>query len=203
MRYPLTLSWPWFVGAAARTNFAEFRRRDALTVEVALLANSACSLGVWVRGAIKNSTSAASVGNAKQGHAAALTFHPRSGGGVVRSDEATGALIRQTAQARWRRRPLAASRSREKGLPGKRREALTVLRATGADDLKKIKEIGPKSEERLNALGAYHFDQIPIGASTTRAGWARPAQFPGALCAANGYNRRKELAASQQRGSPP
>ncbi|MEV8465294.1 NADH-quinone oxidoreductase subunit NuoE [Fluviibacterium sp. DFM31] len=40
---------------------------------------------------------------------------------------------------------------------------LTGARDTGADDLKKIKGIGPKLEEALNEIGVYHFDQI--------AGW--------------------------------
>ncbi len=33
-------------------------------------------------------------------------------------------------------------------------------RQEGADDLKKIKGVGPKLEELLNSLGFYHFDQI-------------------------------------------
>jgi len=36
-------------------------------------------------------------------------------------------------------------------------------RAAGADDLKKIKGVGPKLESLLNGLGIYHYDQI--------AGW--------------------------------
>ncbi|MEM8753238.1 MAG: endonuclease [Pseudomonadota bacterium] len=46
---------------------------------------------------------------------------------------------------------------------GVRPAALTAARAGGADDLKKIKGVGPKLEELLNSLGFYHFDQI--------AGW--------------------------------
>ncbi len=33
-------------------------------------------------------------------------------------------------------------------------------RAGGADDLKKIKGVGPKLEELLHSLGFYHFDQV-------------------------------------------
>ncbi len=39
-------------------------------------------------------------------------------------------------------------------------ETLGAAREGGADDLKKIKGVGPKLEETLNALGFYHFDQI-------------------------------------------
>ncbi|MBT8457327.1 MAG: NADH-quinone oxidoreductase subunit NuoE [Rhodobacteraceae bacterium] len=41
--------------------------------------------------------------------------------------------------------------------------ALETAREGGADDLKKIKGVGPKLEKLLNSLGFYHFDQI--------AGW--------------------------------
>lgn len=46
----------------------------------------------------------------------------------------------------------AASASAPKGL--------TAPRDGGADDLKKIKGIGPKVETMLNDLGIYHYDQI-------------------------------------------
>lgn len=38
-------------------------------------------------------------------------------------------------------------------------------RAGGADDLKRIKGVGPKMEKLCNKLGFWHFDQI--------AGWTR------------------------------
>lgn len=37
---------------------------------------------------------------------------------------------------------------------------LDAARAGGADDLKKIKGVGPKLETTLNELGFYHYDQI-------------------------------------------
>jgi predicted flap endonuclease-1-like 5' DNA nuclease len=43
---------------------------------------------------------------------------------------------------------------------GTRPEALDAPRAGGADDLKRIKGIGPKLEKLCNSLGFYHFDQI-------------------------------------------
>jgi len=39
-------------------------------------------------------------------------------------------------------------------------EMLTKARASGADDLKKIKGVGPKLETLLNQIGVYHFDQV-------------------------------------------
>jgi predicted flap endonuclease-1-like 5' DNA nuclease len=43
---------------------------------------------------------------------------------------------------------------------GKRPEALDAPRGGKADDLKKIKGVGPKLEKVVNGLGYYHFDQI-------------------------------------------
>lgn len=43
---------------------------------------------------------------------------------------------------------------------GIRPESLSEARGGQADDLKKIKGVGPKLESLLNALGFYHFDQI-------------------------------------------
>jgi predicted flap endonuclease-1-like 5' DNA nuclease len=43
---------------------------------------------------------------------------------------------------------------------GTRPEALEAARDGGADDLKRIKGVGPKMEQVCNGLGFYHFDQI-------------------------------------------
>ncbi|TNE63006.1 MAG: NADH-quinone oxidoreductase subunit E [Rhodobacteraceae bacterium] len=42
----------------------------------------------------------------------------------------------------------------------KQPELLTAAREGGADDLKKLKGVGPKLEETLNELGFYHYDQV-------------------------------------------
>ena len=39
-------------------------------------------------------------------------------------------------------------------------QGLSAPREGGADDLKKIKGVGPKLEKLLNSMGYYHFDQI-------------------------------------------
>jgi len=43
---------------------------------------------------------------------------------------------------------------------GEKPSVLTAARDGGADDLKKIKGVGPKLEAVLNGMGFYHFDQI-------------------------------------------
>ncbi|WP_425090624.1 endonuclease [Tropicimonas sp. S265A] len=44
--------------------------------------------------------------------------------------------------------------------PSGKPESLSAPRDGGADDLKKIKGVGPKLEQLLHSLGFYHFDQI-------------------------------------------
>ena len=57
-------------------------------------------------------------------------------------------------------RAAAASRRRRRRRGGPAGARSTAPRAGGADDLKKIKGVGPKLEELLHSLGIYHFDQI-------------------------------------------
>lgn len=45
-------------------------------------------------------------------------------------------------------------------VPGEKPQALSAARDSGADDLKKIKGVGPKLEKLLNTMGFFHFDQI-------------------------------------------
>ncbi|SFQ16428.1 NADH-quinone oxidoreductase subunit E [Roseivivax halotolerans] len=58
--------------------------------------------------------------------------------------------------------PAQAAEEAEEDI-GEKPEQLSGPRGGGADDLKKIKGVGPKLEKMLNSLGFYHFDQI--------AGW--------------------------------
>ena len=44
--------------------------------------------------------------------------------------------------------------------PGKKPRQMKAPRKSGADDLKRIKGVGPKLEQMLNGMGFYHFDQI-------------------------------------------
>lgn len=59
--------------------------------------------------------------------------------------------------------PTAPAAAAPAGNEGVRPAALDGPRDGGADDLKKIKGVGPKLEQLLNSLGFYHLDQI--------AGW--------------------------------
>lgn len=54
----------------------------------------------------------------------------------------------------------AAPAEKSKKLPGLQPAGLPQPRDGTPDDLAKIKGVGPKSVEKLHALGVYHFDQI-------------------------------------------
>ncbi len=56
--------------------------------------------------------------------------------------------------------PVVAAAPVEVAQSGKKPELLSAARGTGADDLKRIKGVGPKLEHMLNGMGIYHFDQI-------------------------------------------
>jgi NADH-quinone oxidoreductase subunit E len=56
--------------------------------------------------------------------------------------------------------PAPAPAAAETSGPGTRPAALDGPREGGADDLKRIKGIGPKLEKLCNSLGFWHFDQI-------------------------------------------
>ena len=62
--------------------------------------------------------------------------------------------------------PADASPEQRADAVGTRPEGLDAPSDGGADDLKRIKGIGRVNEEKLNALGVYHFHQI--------AAWGRP-----------------------------
>ncbi|MEM9582501.1 MAG: NADH:quinone oxidoreductase [Pseudomonadota bacterium] len=65
--------------------------------------------------------------------------------------EASGAAVADTKAP-----PASAAPSADESQP----ELLKAARTGGADDLKKIKGVGPQLEKTLNEMGFFHFDQI-------------------------------------------
>ncbi len=74
-------------------------------------------------------------------------------------------------------------------------ELLTEARGGQADDLKKIKGVGPKLEKELNNAGVYHFDQI-AGWSAEEVAWADQhlVSFKGRVSRDSWVDQAKELA---------
>jgi len=88
---------------------------------------------------------------------------------------AASATTKPAAKPKAAPKPKAAAKSKAAAKPkapakaaapaattgaGTRPAALSAARASGADDLKMIKGVGPKLEALLNRLGFYHFDQV-------------------------------------------
>ncbi len=77
-------------------------------------------------------------------------------------------------------------------------ETLAGPRGDKADDLKKIKGVGPKLEKLLNSLGFYHFDQI-ANWSTDEIAWVDEnlEGFRGRVSRDNWVDQAKQLAAGE------
>jgi predicted flap endonuclease-1-like 5' DNA nuclease len=105
----------------------------------------------------------------------------------------------KTANTAEPRRRGASSRSAEseKKTPGQRPEGLPAPRGGRADDLTKIKGLGPKSVEKLHGLGVYHFDQI-AGWSSENVAWiGATLAVPGRPERGRWVAQAKELAAAK------
>ena len=73
---------------------------------------------------------------------------------------------------------------------------LEAAREGGADDLKKIKGVGPKLEQLLNSMGFFHFDQVAAWTETEVA-WVDEnlVGFKGRVSRDNWVEQAKHLAA--------
>jgi len=86
---------------------------------------------------------------------------------------------------------------------GTRPQGLAVPRADKGDNLQRIKGIGRVNEQKLNALGIFHFDQI--------AGWGRPEirwvgtylAFPGRIDRENWVSQATRVAAGADNPDKP
>ncbi|WP_319824211.1 NADH-quinone oxidoreductase subunit E [Thalassovita sp.] len=76
-------------------------------------------------------------------------------------------------------------------------ELLTAARAGGADDLKKIKGVGPKLEQTLNELGFYHFDQIAKWTDAEIAWVDNRLKFKGRITRDDWIGQATQLAAGE------
>lgn len=74
--------------------------------------------------------------------------------------EANAKASASTATDKGRPAVTSASMAATEATPAAKPTTLKAARATGADDLKQIKGVGPKLEKLLNSMGFFHFDQI-------------------------------------------
>jgi predicted flap endonuclease-1-like 5' DNA nuclease len=90
----------------------------------------------------------------------------------------------------------------KKQFPGQPPESLSAPRGGTPDDLTKIKGIGPKSVEKLHALGVFHFDQIAAW-NIDNARWVGAAlSVPGRVERGKWILQARELVAAGKETRP-
>ncbi|MFY9831363.1 MAG: hypothetical protein WAK66_01405, partial [Methylocystis sp.] len=86
----------------------------------------------------------------------------------------------------------------KKHFPGHAPESLAAPRGGTADDLTRIRGIGPKSVEKLHALGVFHFDQIAAW-NIDNARWVGAAlSVPGRVERGKWIQQARELVAARE-----
>ena len=86
----------------------------------------------------------------------------------------------------------------KKHFPGQPPESLAAPRGGSPDDLTRIKGIGPKSVEKLHALGVFHFDQIAAW-NIDNARWIGAAlSAPGRVERGKWIQQARELVAAKE-----
>jgi NADH-quinone oxidoreductase subunit E len=86
---------------------------------------------------------------------------------------------------------------------GERPPALPGPRAGGADDLRRIRGIGPQNATRLNALGIYHYDQIAAWTPVEVRWVGAYLAFPGRIEREDWIAQAKALAAGNRTEAGP
>ncbi|WP_417262083.1 NADH-quinone oxidoreductase subunit E [Celeribacter sp.] len=69
-------------------------------------------------------------------------------------------VTKQQADAKSKAQPVSKAEPAEGDVAEKKPRTMKAPRKAGADDLKKLKGVGPKLEQTLNELGFWHYDQV-------------------------------------------
>ncbi len=175
----------WVIVAAAlalgaggmASAFGLFEGRDAVALDIALLASVAYLVGLPIGGALKAMSLSAPAQETKRPVVVlrgASTQAPRP---IIAPPQPEAPIVAAPEEETRAEQPaldatvLAAKALNEKAAhmraptsvkapPGARPAMLASPRGDAADDLSKIKGLGPKSVDRLHALGVFHYDQI-------------------------------------------
>lgn len=107
-----------------------------------------------------------------------------------------GAPEQEAAKAKESHAEAAAEQSQEQKADavGSRPPGLAAPREGKADDLTRIKGIGPKNQEALNELGVYHLDQIAAWSEAEAAWVGTYLAFPGRIEREDWVSQAKALA---------
>lgn len=195
-------------GGAALSWLGLLEGRAALTMDIFLVAAFAYLIGLPIGGALKRVQASAPARATKRPmimlsdaieipeslvapsaelhEEIAATAEPETQASVEPALEAAASAAKALNEKAAQMRAPGA-----KAAPGARPATLPAPRGGGADDLAKIKGLGPKSVDKLHALGVFHYDQIAgwsddhvkwiessIGAAgrVKRNGWVEQAQ---------------------------
>lgn len=105
-------------------------------------------------------------------------------GAAKKADTATKAVSKSSGKAETGKvatktaAPKAKVSDADTSVAGKKPRLLKAARKAGADDLKRIKGVGPKLAQACNDMGVYHFDQVAAW-NAAEVEWANE-NLPGA-----------------------
>lgn len=186
------LSAGWIIVAGATllglggvaSSVGALQGRAALTLDIALLAGLASALGIVLGGGVKSIAKAVFDSDAPRAARRVVTpviVPGKIASGDGEADNIPGAPAELHALLAEMRRVEALSpapnsvRNRRKSThPGVAPPLLHAPRDGVYDDLARIKGLGPKSREKLHALGVFHYDQIAVW-SLDNARWISAA----------------------------
>lgn len=187
-----------------------FGGREAVAFDVALLASAAYLVGLPLGGALKSARASAPASEAKRPIVvlrAAMEAQPRatapsqSAAASATESDQHAAIEAAAGAVQALHEKAAEMRAPAKSIPGTAPATLSAPRAGKADDLSKIKGLGPKSVEKLNALGVFHFDQI-AGWSADNVKWVEASIGATGRVSRNGWvEQAQKLAGVAQRES--
>jgi predicted flap endonuclease-1-like 5' DNA nuclease len=172
------------VSGAVASGLGLVQGRAALTLDIALLAGLSSAAGLAIGGVMKPAAKALFDSDTKP------ILHRAVAPVIAASDESSRetpgapaelhAVLAQMRRVEATLPPPKSGRGRRlPARPGAPPLLLPAPRDGVADDLARIKGLGPKSREKLHAIGVFHYDQIAIW-SLDNARWISAAlEAPG------------------------
>ena len=175
--------------------------RAGLQLEIGLLAALAYFIGLSIGGGAKGLLTAPAAAPMKP-TPVVVRGRPRDEEPAPSKSAAHNAPAPAPQPARSETAPARESTAKaspgKKHFPGHPPESLAAPRGGSPDDLTRIKGIGPKSVEKLHALGVFHFDQIAAW-NIDNARWIGAAlSAPGRVERAKWIQQARELVAARE-----
>ena len=175
--------------------------RAGLQLEIGLLAALAYFIGLSIGGGAKGLLTAPAAAPMKP-TPVVVRGRPRDEEPAPSKSAAPNAPAPAPQPAKSETAPARESTAKaspgKKHFPGHPPESLAAPRGGSPDDLTRIKGIGPKSVEKLHALGVFHFDQIAAW-NIDNARWIGAAlSGPGRVERGKWIQQARELVAARE-----